>query len=99
MSYYEHDNIDLKTAMTMNLSQSIRLWTIPGLHLKIDNLPKNATIMKTLVMLTPSDKWNVGLEWTVEGHTGYYFASIAEYSSLQELLDNLPEFAELKEDF
>ena len=96
MSSYEHDSIDLKTAMTIDLSQCIRIWTIPDLHLKVENLPENATIQKTLVMMTSAGKWNVGLEWTVEGDTGNYFASIAECSSLQELFNKLPEFAELK---
>lgn len=98
MSSYERDNIDLKTAMTMDLSKSIRVWTIPGLHLKVEGLPKNATIQKALVMMTSDSKWKVGMEWTVEGNTGYYFTSIAEFSSLQELFDKLPEFAELKGD-
>ena len=92
----EHDNIDLKTAMTIGLSQSIRVWTIPGLQIKVENLPKDATIQETLVMMTSADKWIVGLKWTIEGHTGDYIASIAEFSSLQELFNNLPEFAELE---
>ena len=95
---YEHKNIKLKESMTMDLSQSIRVWSIPGLHLKVENLPENASINKTLVMLTSSGKWVVGLEFNVEGHTGDYITNIAEFSSLQELLDNLPKFAELKGD-
>ena len=98
MSSYKHNNIDLKTAMTMNVNQSFRIWTIQGLHLKIKNFPVDGTIKKTLVIMTPSGMWDVGLEWTVESATGYYFTSVAQYSSLQELLDNLPEFAELKGD-
>ena len=98
MSSYERNNISLKTAMTIDIRQSIRIWTLPGLHLKIENFPENATFQKTLVMLTPSGNWNVGLEWTVESDTGYHFTIIAQYSSLQELLDNLPKFAELKGD-
>ena len=98
MAIYEHDNITLKTAMTMDLSQSIRVWSIPGLRLKIENLPENAIVKKTTVMMTSSGKWIVGLEWNAEGDTGDYIAKIAEYSSLQELLDKLPEFAELEGD-
>lgn len=98
MSSYEHNSIDLKTAMTMNISQSVRAWSIPGLHLKIENFPENATFQKTLVIMTPGVRWNVGVVWTVESDTGYHFTTIADYSSLQELLDNLPEFAELKGD-
>ena len=98
MSSYEHNNITLKTAMTMDIRQSVRVWSIPGLYLKIENFPVNATFQKTLVIMTPSGNWNVGVEWTVGSDTGYHFNTIAEYSSLQELLDNLPEFAKLKGD-
>ena len=83
--------------MTMNFTQSTRVWNIPGLHLMIENLPENATTTKTLVMLTSSGKWIVGLEFNIEGHTGDYITNIAEFTSLQELFDNLPEFAKLEE--
>ena len=95
---YEHSNIKLKEAMTVDLSQSIRVWSIPGLRLKVENLPENASINKTLVMLTSAGKWVIGLVFNVEGHTGDYITNIAEFSSLQELFDNLPEFAELEGD-
>ena len=98
MSSYEHNNIKLKEAMTMDLTQSIRVWSVPGLHIKIENIPENAIINKTLVMMTSSGKWVIGLELNVEGHTGDYITNIAEFSSLQELFDNLPEFTKLEGD-
>ena len=56
MAIYEQNNIDLKTAMTMDLSQSIRVWSIPDLRLKVENLPENAIVKKTLVMMTSSGR-------------------------------------------
>lgn len=93
MSSFEQDTINLSEAMhmTMDFSQSFRVWKVPELELKIENLPKNATIEKVLIMLTSADKWHLGVEWTVKGHTGYYFGSILECSSLQELLNKLPK--------
>ena len=72
-------------------SQVIRMWEVPELEINVKNLPQNATLEKSFIMLTSSDKWHLGLEWTIKGHTGRYFASILECSSLQELLDKLPE--------
>lgn len=93
MSSFEQDTINLGEAlhMTMDFSQSFRIWKVPELELKIENLPKIATIGKTLIMLTSDGKWHLGVEWTVEGHTGYYFGSILGCSSLQELFDKLPQ--------
>ena len=72
-------------------SQVIRVWEIPELEIKVENLPQNATLEKTFIMLTSSDKWHLGLELTIKSHTGCYLAPILECSSLQELLDKLQE--------
>ena len=93
MSSNEKGTNNLREAMhiTMDFSQSFRVWKVPELELKIENLPENATIENALIMLTSASKWHLGVEWTIEGHTGYYFGSLLECSSLQELLDKLPE--------
>ena len=98
MSSYEHDNLKLKEAMTMDLSQRIRVWNIPGLHVKVDNLPEKATVQKTFVMMTSNGNWQVGLEYTVEGETGKYIGLVLKCSSLQELLDKMPELFEVAGD-
>ena len=95
MSSYEQDSIKLKEAMTMALSQRIRVWSIPGLRIKVDNLPEKATVQKTFVMLTSNGNWQVGLELTVEGETGESILLVLKCSSLQELLDKIPELFEV----
>ena len=96
MSSYNQDDIKLQDAMTIALSQSVRIWRIPGFHVKTESLPQNATIQNTLVMLSSDGNWHAGLEWVVEGHSGFYMTSVLKCSSLQELLDKVPELFELE---
>jgi len=95
MPSYHQDNIKQQESMAVALEQNIRIWDIPGLHIKVEYLPENATIQKAFAMLSSSGNWHAGISWTVEGHTGTYMASIVKCASLQELLDKVPEFFEL----
>ena len=53
-SEYRQDNISLRDAMTMELAEQDRVWSVPGLHVKLEgvfaDVPKNATILQTLVV-------------------------------------------------
>ena len=95
MSSYKHGKTEVIQAMTMDLSQSTRVWDIPDLHIKVDNLPEKATVQKTFVMMTLNGNWHAGLKWTVEGETGEYMKVLLSCSSLQELLDKMPEHFEV----
>ena len=96
MSSYEQDNLKLKEAMTMDISQRIRVWSIPGLRVKVDNLPENATVKKTLIMMTSNGNWMLGFTCTIEGETGEDLVFGPKCSSLQELLDKAPELFEVE---
>ena len=96
MSTNNQNDIKLQDAMTMALAQGVRIWRVPGIRIKPENLPQNATIQNTFVMQSFNDNWYAGLEWVVEGHSGIYMTSILECSSLQELLDKVPELFELE---
>ena len=95
MSSYEQDKINLKEAMTTALSKRIRVWNIPGLHVKVDNLPEKATVQKTFVMMTSNGNWLAGISCTIEGETGECIVIVLNCSSLQELLDKIPELFEV----
>lgn len=69
MSYYEQDNIKLHEAMTMELKQTVRVWSIPGIHVEVEKLPENATDIKTLASKISGGTFAVAVEWTVEKET------------------------------
>lgn len=97
MSSYPKDDVNLQDAMTMALNQSVRVWRIPGLHVKTEKLPQNATIQNTFVMLSSNGNWHAGLEWIVKSDSGIYMTTVLKCSSLQELLDKIPELFKLEE--
>lgn len=69
MANYQQETIKLREAMTMDLKQSCRLWTTPGIHVEIENVPENATNIKTTVCSLYGVTYSIGVEWTVKKDT------------------------------
>ena len=69
MSYYEQDNIKLHEAMTMELKQTLRVWSVPGIHVEVEKLPENATNIKTLAAKCSDGNFAVAVEWTAKEET------------------------------
>lgn len=93
---YHKYNIHLEEAMTIPLTQSVRVWDISGLHIEAEDIPKNANVKKTFVMKLREGKIRLGVEWTVEGELGSSMPLIAEFSALEELKDKFPKLFELE---
>ena len=62
MSVYQQSKVKLHQALSMDIEQSSRIWFIPGLHVNLEGLPKNATRIKTMVIKSSSSKFAVAVE-------------------------------------
>ena len=89
-------HIKLQKAMTMDISQSVRVWDVAGLHVTAEDIPENANVQKTFVMKSREGKIRLGIEWNVEGDLGVYMGIIAEVSALEELKEKFPKLFELE---
>ena len=75
-SEHRHNVISLRDAITMELAEQCRLWSVPGLHVKMEGtfacIPDNATIIQTVVAKGPafsfgeSDDMFIGVQWKSE---------------------------------
>ena len=94
---FRKETIALQEAMTMPLTQSVRVWHIPGLHIEDEDIPKNADVQTTFVMKTHRGHIEVGINYTVEveGDVNSYTGIVAEVSALEELKDKFPKLFEL----
>ena len=90
------DHINLQEAMTMDISQSIRIWGVPGLHVQDEDIPANANVQKTFVMMLPDGYLELKVQWTVEGDKMTYIGTVAEFSTLEELKEQFPNLFELE---
>ena len=95
MSYYYNECVKLKDAMTMNLKQTIRLWNVPGIHVKGDLLPENALVNATFVMKLPDGSLYVGVDWETDDDEESYMSTVGEFKTLDELQEKFPSVFDL----
>ena len=97
MSKSHHQyNIKLEEAMTMDLTQSVRVWDLQGLHVQDEDIPENANVQTTFVMKFPEGHLRLGIQWTVEGDLMTHMGTVAEVSTLEELKDKFPKLFDLE---
>lgn len=89
------ENIRLRNAMTQELNQQVRAWDVPGLQVEVDELPKNATVSRTVVMKSPNRDYQLLISYTIEGDLKSYLGEIATFSTLEELQEKHPQLFEL----
>lgn len=94
-SYHQY-NVKLHEAMTMYLSQSVRVWNVSGLHVKAEELPENATVSMTYVVKFPEGNIQLKILWTIKGNLMTYTSLVADVSALEELKDKFPKLFELE---
>ena len=95
-SEYRQDNISLRDAMTMELAEQNRVWTVPGLHVKLEgvfaSIHDKETVIKTSVakadVLLSAFVGNifVGVQWKPNGSNELQFPKDLglTWESLQE---------------
>ncbi len=96
MSSYCQDNIKLQKAMTMDLTQIVRVWDVSGLHVECEYIPHDANVLKTAVMKFSEGNILLMIEWTAEGDTATFMSTVAEVSQLEELRERFPHLFELE---
>lgn len=95
MSYYYNECVKLKDAMTMNLKQTIRLWNVPGIHVKEEILPENALVNATFVMKLTDGSLYVGVDWETDEDEESYMSTVGEFKTLDELQEKFPSLLDL----
>ena len=93
-----HENIRLHDAMTKASNCRVRAWEVRGLHIEVQNLPKNAKVKKTFVLKLFNDQWQVGIEYTTEADPKPSMDAIEEFSTLEEVQRKYPQLFELEGD-
>ena len=112
MSFYQQDNIKLQEALTMDVEQSLRIWYVTGLYAKVEDIPENATRIKTLVLKTSNGIFAVAVEWFAKKKVdsknvnkfflpydeGWknYTKLVAKFSKIEELQNTFPQIFELE---
>jgi len=92
------ENIRLHEAMKKANDCRIRAWEVYGLHIEVQDLPKNAKVQKTFVFKIFEELWQVGIEYTIKGNSVPDKVSVAEFSTLEELQKKYPQLFELDGD-
>lgn len=95
MANYHKDNISLSEAMTMELNQLFRNWRTSGAQVPFDGLPDNATWTGTSVSKDPDGKVGLHIHFTVPDESPFCVATIASFSTLEELKEKFPNLFEL----
>ena len=82
--------------MTMELTQSVRAWDIPGLQVEVEELPENATVSRTAVMKSSDRDYQLLISYTIEGDLKSYLGEIATFPTLEELKEKYPQLFKLE---
>ena len=95
MAYHEK-NIRLQEAMTKELKNPMRVWSVDGIHAETQGLPENAKVKETFVMKAGREKYTLG--FNVETHECYESATakVGEFHSLEELKEKYPNLFEME---
>ena len=97
MSQSQHErNIKLEEAMTRDLTQSVRVWYLQGLHVQDEAIPENANVQTTFVLKYPEGNFHLGIQWTVKGDFMTRSGAVAEVSRLDELKEKFPNLFDLE---
>ena len=112
MSVYQRGNIKLQDALSMDIEQSTRIWFVLGLHINIDDIPKDATGIRTLVLKTSNSTIAVTVEWFAKKKFDvnlvdkfflpydeglkHYMKLVANVSKIEELQNTFPQLFELE---
>lgn len=95
MANYHKDNISLQEAMDMKLTQLFRNWRTSGAQVPFEESPTNATRTGTCVSRDPDGKIGVHIHFTVPDESPFYVATIASFSTLEELKEKFPNLFDL----
>ena len=112
MSVYQRSNIKLQDALSMDIEQNIRIWFILGLHINIEDIPENATGIRTLVVKTSNGTIAVTVEWFAkkkldvnlidkfflpyDERLKHCMKIVAKVSEIEELQNTFPQLFELE---
>ena len=112
MAIYQQSNIKLQDALSMNIEQSRRIWFLLGLHVDIEDIPANATGIRTLVIKAPNDTIGVAVTWFAKKKfdvevvdkfflpydegSKQYLKIVTKVSRIEELQKTFPQLFELE---
>lgn len=89
-------NIKLEEAMTMDLTQRVRLWVLQGFPVQANDIPKKANVQATYVYQSSEGHISLMIKWTIEGDFSLYFGIVDEFITLEELKDKFPKLFEFE---
>lgn len=95
------EHVRLEEAMTMDIEQPCRVWSVSGLHVEDEDIPKDANVKSTIVAKSfDGERWAVGVDFSTVSDDNtvpnYFIGTIAEFSSLEELRKTFPQLFELE---
>ena len=112
MSIFQRDNIKLQDALSIDIEQSNRIWFVLGLHIDIEDIPENATGIRTLVVKTSNGTIAVVIEWFAKKKLDikvadefflpydeglkHYMKIVTKVSKIEELQNTFPQLFELE---
>ena len=112
MSVYQRSKIKLQDAMSIDIEQSNRIWFVLGLHIDIEDIPENATGIRTLVVKTSKGIIAVAVDWFAKENIDikvanefflpydeglkHYMKIVSKVSKIEELQNTFPQLFELE---
>lgn len=89
-------NIKLEEAMTIELTQRVRLWILQGFHIQANGIPKNANVQATYVQQSSKCYICLAIKWTIDGDPSSHFSIVDKFNTLEELKDKFPKLFEFE---
>lgn len=108
MSTYWQNKVKLQESMTMDHKQTIRLWSIYGLHIDVVGIPENIIYVQTMIIKSSEHKnFAVAVQWTtkedrnstVENVGPFYLPLPEEHLSYTKVVARISTLEELKDKF
>ena len=112
MSVYQRSKIKLQDALSIDIEQNNRIWFVLGLHIDIEDIPENATGIRTLVVKTSNGTIAVTVEWFAKKKPDikvvdefflpydeglkHYIKIVTKVSKIEELQNTFPQLFELE---
>ena len=96
MDFHHEKNIRLQEAMTKELDNSIRVWSVDGLKIEVKDLPENTHVLNTFVYKDPSGYYELAIMADFDENDDFYSKGIEKFSTLEELKEKYPNLFEMK---
>ena len=96
MNCHQENNLRLQEAMTKELENSIRIWSVEGLQVEGNVVPENTPVQTTYVYKDPSGYYELAIMADFEGKDDYFSKGIAKFPTLDFLKERYPNLFEME---